>query len=580
MSFAASPLAPPKPRGSGFALGCAIPFGLIFTAVGLLVFWLFTARPLLLCVASADWTPVPCEILSSELAENSSSDGSTYRVAIRYRYQWLPAAPFAPSVERGSVIGAASVARQTLESDRFDFSGGSTNIGVKAMRAAVRTHSPGSRHTCYVDPADPASAVLSRRVPGGVWLGGLMLLFPVFGIGFIAFAWRSHRKTSSPLAASIPALPGHLGTRSRVASVLRTPDASDPVEPGETVLKLAAGRFGTFVGLLFFACFWNGILGIIAWNMFGDFGDFAWFGALFLIPFLLVGLLLLGLTLQAFSRLFAPPVEVRLDPSLLRLGARVPFTWRLGGGGVHRLVIRLVAREEATYRQGTNTRTDKSDCHRAIVFESTDILSLAEGRAELVLPADAIAPSFSALNSRLVWELAFDGEISWRADIDDRFLLAVRGPDRPAALAATPEPREYCGGGLSLWTVDRFAPGETLVFTLARDADTASGSLTAQLGWLTEGKGTRDTSIAWSQRVDDLAHGSDRSFELRLPATPWSFSGKLVAVEWRLEVLDAKGELLVAVPLVIAPGGSAPYLPALPAEPSSRRWKRLGRGFR
>jgi hypothetical protein len=570
MSLAASPLKPAKSSRAG--LGCAIPFGLLFATVGLAAFWFISLNPLLSAVKSAGWVETPCEILSSELERHSDSDGSTYRVAVRYRYEWPPASL---PVEDGGARAhdAANSLARAYESDRYDFSTGSTNIGVKRMHDAIRALPPGHRTVCHVDPANPESAVLSRAIPRSAWFGAITLLFPAFGILFIVLAWKGSRESKaaarSPLAASS-------------ARSIAAPDPSDPIPAGEILLKPAAGRIGTFIGLTFFALFWNGIVSVFVAVAFKEFGRgfVGWFLPLFLIPFVLVGLAVLCAAFQAFSRLFAPSVELRLAPAQLRLGARAPFTWRLGGRGVRKLTIRLVAREEATYQQGTSTTTDKADCHRAVVFESSDVLGLAEGRAEIALPAEAAAPAFSAKNNKLLWELTFDGEIPWRADVDDRFILSVRGPGQPTASAAAPEPVAHAGDGLTLWTVDRFAPGETLVFTLARDASAKPGPLTVQLGWFTEGKGTRDAAVEWSDYLSDLAPGTDRSFEVRLPEAPWSFSGKLVSVAWRLEVLDAKREPLVAVPLIIGPGGETVTLTEVPKESLRRQWKNFGQNFR
>ncbi|MEY4490145.1 MAG: hypothetical protein RIQ79_2653 [Verrucomicrobiota bacterium] len=547
MSTPSSPLAPAKPS-RGRSLGCVIPFGLIFAAIGCVAFYFVTLRPMLDASASANWTKVPCEILSSEVERKSDSDGSTYRVAVRYRYTW---------------------SGRTHESDRYDFTTGSTNIGVKKMRAAVASLPPGRQTVCYVDPAAPDNAVLTRETGSGVWFGALALLFPLFGFGLIFSAWRSGRAKSSPLARASGLSPFNKRTEK-----FNRLDSPERTVPGEVALKPASGRVAAFIGLTFFTLIWNGILSVIAYNVLHDFsGGPDWFFALFLIPFVGVGLLMLVLALQAFSRLFAPPVEVRLDPSRLSLGARVPFTWRLGGSGVRKLTIRLIGREEATYRQGTRTATDKSDFHRSVLIETTDAFSLAEGQAELVLPAEAAAPTFTENKNRIIWELAFEGTIPWRADVDDRFPLPVRGPSQPPGLAATPEPQPRSGGGLTLWTVDRFAPGETLVFTLSRDTQAKTGPLTVQLGWFTEGKGTRDAAIEWSDYLPGLAPGTDHNFEVRLPETPWSFAGKLVAVEWLLEVLDSDRKQLIAVPLVIAPWGQTVNLPALPKESSFSKWK-------
>jgi hypothetical protein len=579
----ASPLESAKASRAG--LGCAVPFGLLFAAIGLVAFWFVTLRPLLRSAASADWVETPCEILSSELERHADSDGDTYRVAVRYRYQWPPPRM---AVESGDAAEAATTTTPARihESDRYDFSTGSTNVGVKRMRAAVRENPPGHRTVCYVDPAHPESAVLARDTPTGVWLGFLTLLFPGFGALFIFLAWKSARRgradAGSPLgtASARDARAFRRGLAARDSAINSAPDASDPVPTGETLLKPAAGRIGTFIGLTLFTLFWNGILSVFVVQAAKEFGRgfIGWFLPLFLIPFVLVGLLMLGATLQAFSRLFAPAVELRLDPSLLRLGARVPFSWRLGGRGVRKLTIRLVAREEATYRQGTSTTTDRSDTHRAIVVESTDPLGLSAGRAEIVLPAEAAVPSFTANNNKLVWELVFDGEIPWRADVDDRFVLPVRGPEQAPAWGGAPEPSAHSAEGLTLWTLDHLAPGETLIFTLARDFSAKADPFVVQLGWFTEGRGTSDAAVVWSKELADLPPGADRTFEMPLPAAPWSFAGKLVSVSWRLEVLDAKRRPLVAVPLVIAPAGTLVTLPELAKERASRKWKFTARG--
>ena len=581
MAASASPLESAKSSRAG--LGCAIPFGLLFGAIGLFAFWFVTLRPLLRSAASVDWVETPCEILASELERHADSDGATYRVAIRYRYEWPPRHLAVESGRAAEAAAASTTAPVRFhESDRYDFSTGSTNVGMKRMRAAVRDNPPGRRTVCYVDPAHPESAVLDRGTPLSVWLGFLTLLFPAFGALFVFLAWKGSRRAVADASSPLGKASAQNARVLRDPAALRalagnaSPDASTPVPAGETTLKPAAGRIGTFIGLTFFTLFWNGILSVFVVQAVKEFGRgfIGWFLPLFLIPFLLVGLLMLGATFQAFSRLFAPAVQVRLDPSLLRLGARVPFSWRLVGRGVRRLTIQLIAREEATYRQGTSTTTDKSDVHRVVVFESTDILGLADGRAEIALPAKAAAPAFSAKNNKLVWELVFDGEIPWRADVDDRFVLPVGAPEHIPPVPVTPDPVPHAGeGGLTLWTVDRLAPGETMVFTLARDSSAKAGPLTVQLGWFTEGRGTRDAAIAWSEEIPGLAPGTDQTFEVVLPETPWSFSGKLVSISWRLEVLDAKRQPLVAISLLIAPGGQLVTLPELPAEKTSGKWK-------
>ncbi len=548
----ASPLAPAKNRRN-LGLGCAIPIGLFFAFIGLAGFWAVTVEPLRLVSASSAWVETPCEIVASEVIVERGSKNTHYRIGVLYRYEWPPASG------------------QIFESGRHDFADGSGGYGLGDVEAAVAQLPPGLRTVCYVDPADPASAVLVREAPGSAWLGFIMLLFPAFGVVFIVIAIRGARAEKLKNAPASGGVGGATALRPAAAATTASTAAAEfPV--GESLLRPASGRGGAFAAFLAIAIFWNGIILLFITQALGEIGRGAggWLLLLFLTPFALVGLVLIGMTLHAFSRLFAPAVELRLDLSRLRLGQRVPFSWRLRGRGVRKLTVRLHAREEASYRRGKNLTTDRSDFHRAILFESTDTLALAEGRAELVLPApEAAAPAFAGTHNKLVWELVLEGEIPWRADVDEHFPLPVRGPAAPPPPDLAPEPLPHSASGLTLWSLERFAPGETLVFTLARDpgrVPASDGPLTIRLGWFTEGRGDADAEIVWSEKLPGLDPGAERGFELRLPEAPWSCAGQLVTIAWRLEVLDAKDAPLVSVPLLLAPAGVAPALPALPPQ--------------
>ncbi len=546
-----SPLATAAKPGAGF--GCILAFGLLFILSGLAVGWFFAVRPVLRATLSLNWEPVPCEILSSRLDEKRDSDGSTYRVEIHYRYVY----------QGRRYVG-----------ERYDFGTGYTNIGVGSMRDAVRSYRPGSQQTCRVDPARPDEAVLSLRPPPGIWLGLLFgLLFPAAGAGVIWSGYRARRQARAealtPLAAAFSA-----DTPTVAGGAPETPAV------GEVVIKPASGRLAPAIALGLFATAWNTGIGFFLFNILRDFdGGIAWFFVLFQIPFVLVGLLLLFIATVTISQVFAPRMELRLDPSLVRLGARVPFRWRFDRGGITALQIHLEGREEATYRQGTSTATDRREFHRAPLLELIDRLALAEGRAEFTLPVEGAAPTLAGKNNRVVWQLVAKATLPWRPSLVENFPLTVLGPPRLAPGPADAVPVAHRGGGLTLWVPPAFAPGETLVGNVARDPGAPAGPLTLRLGWFTEGRGTRDAGVVWTRKLPDLAPGADLGFEVPLPAAPWTFGGALVSVEWRLEVLDPAGAPLVAAPVVIAPGGVAVVLQPLAPAIGPARWKqRLGLG--
>jgi hypothetical protein len=63
-------------------------FGIPFFAAGLLFFWIGALKPILKVVSSGEWPQVACVISESEVERHSGSDGTTYSVEIRFRYEY------------------------------------------------------------------------------------------------------------------------------------------------------------------------------------------------------------------------------------------------------------------------------------------------------------------------------------------------------------------------------------------------------------------------------------------------------------------------------------------------------------
>ena len=80
-------------------------------------------------------------------------------------------------------------------------------------------------------------------------------------------------------------------------------------------------------------------------------------------------------------------------------------------------------------------------------------------------------------------------------------------------------------------------------------------SVMISLLWHTEGKGTEDIEIVSQIEVKDPPISGSRDFSFQLPEFPWSFSGTLISLEWRLEASVEPGGLVEYQRLVLAPGG-------------------------
>lgn len=88
--------------------------------------------------AALDWAEVPCTIRDSRFARSKEGESS---LALSYQYDY-----------RG----------QTYTSDRLDLLPGRTGTDARWERELAERLPPGSQTVCYVNPDDPAEAVLDR----------------------------------------------------------------------------------------------------------------------------------------------------------------------------------------------------------------------------------------------------------------------------------------------------------------------------------------------------------------------------------------------------------------------------------
>lgn len=159
--------------------------------------------------AAKHWEPVPATLLSVELKTRATRDGPAYEVVARYRYRY-------GGRER---IG-----------ERVSLAPGGDGIGDFQRRLAEeleRAEARGDPVAVYVNPADPAEAVINRDLRYGL-LGTYLLfvlLLPVVGTGLLVAA-RSERVTPldpSPASPDRPWLANAAWVRPTVVSGWRVP---------------------------------------------------------------------------------------------------------------------------------------------------------------------------------------------------------------------------------------------------------------------------------------------------------------------------------------------------------------------
>ena len=148
--------------------GCMVAFFAVFLLAGAGTS-LFFVRPALKVLAAKSWEPTPCTIGSSQVRSHSGEDSTTYSVDVLYTYTY-----------RG----------WEYKSNRYQFLGGSTG-GYAEKERIVRRLPPLTRTVCYVNPKDPAEAVLNRDFNHEYAFGFVPLLFVAVGLGGIIFTLRA-----------------------------------------------------------------------------------------------------------------------------------------------------------------------------------------------------------------------------------------------------------------------------------------------------------------------------------------------------------------------------------------------------
>jgi len=186
-----------RTHGSGVTIagkGCGVMFFSIFAGMGLL-FMVLIGGSLKADFRSHNWVPVPAVLLGSDVQIESptSGDGSTAsgeRVPFRYTYEGRTY-----TGTNVTLPGSMKVNGRTSEN------GGR----LKQLDA-------GTNVTCYVNPDNPAEAVLEKRSLAYAWFLLLPAIFILVGLGGIFFVLRFQPGKLKPVSARHGASSARAGT--------------------------------------------------------------------------------------------------------------------------------------------------------------------------------------------------------------------------------------------------------------------------------------------------------------------------------------------------------------------------------
>jgi len=378
-----------------------------------------------------DFLPTRCVVIGHGLVRRTVEDPpgsftSTWRPAllVRYRAEGREYESWSPSRGGGTADRGAAAAQLT----------------ALPLESAL----PG-----WYDPADPATVVLERGFNWWTWLLTLLLpgaLVSFGGAGLIETLRRWGRSEEAIAAAG--GWDGRGTAGRRVAEGLPlpgVPSCDDLVNSPGTVLRyrlpIESAENWTLVGLGLFAALWNTVLAILAIGAGLDLagGRIDWLLLALLVPFAGVGVAgIVAFVRELFLAAAVGTTQIEISDHPLEPGRRYDLLIAQAGTGLlHELEVALELEEQATFHQGTDTRTEKLVVLRQPVC-GWRTLQLAPGtrleeRAVVEIPAAAMH-SFASEHNAVRWRLVVRGKPALWPGFARVFPLVVH----PAGAASGP----------------------------------------------------------------------------------------------------------------------------------------------
>jgi hypothetical protein len=362
-----------------------------------------------------DFPEASATVLGKGLARRSDGSRSTWQPAVRLRY---------------------AAGSEAVESWAFD--GPREPDRDRALQRLGRI-TLGGQTTCWYNPGRPEEVVLSRGYNWWMWaltllLPGALLAFGGAGLARAGARWgrseerqaASGRRPRDPLVTAVSLAEGHPGV----------PSCEDFVNSPGTVLRyrlpVESPENWSLLGFGLFAVLWNAVLVLLAVNAGLDLlgGRIDWLLLAVLIPFAVVGVA--GVVVFVRSLVLATAVgttQLEISAHPLRPGGTYEALLAQGGSGTFRdLEMSLELEERATFRQGTDTRTDRLVVWKA-PLGSWHELQLAPGtrfeaRATIHVPAAAMH-SFASEHNAVNWRVVVRGRPARWAPFTRSFPVVV-----------------------------------------------------------------------------------------------------------------------------------------------------------
>lgn len=283
----------------------------------------------------------------------------------------------------------------------------------------------------------PDAAGLS---PWILWLlGGVLTSLTVAGISGFVYTilmlgtTAERRRALAKRATDIELLTDALPSPREFPNVPRNENLTN--SPGIKLayrLPIARSPSWSLLVLGIFSLLWIGLVSILIVVATSKYwaGSTDWYLNMLTVPFAAVGVasVYFWLRMLLLTTAIGPTSLEVSDLPIFPDGSYDVYLTQAGRLNVKSLAVLLVCDEEATYRQGTDTRTERRRIHEQIVFEASDFEILPEIPYEhlfkLNVPPQAMH-SFQSDHNAVQWRLVVRGDVERWSDFERTFPLIV-----------------------------------------------------------------------------------------------------------------------------------------------------------
>jgi hypothetical protein len=368
-----------------------------------------------------EFVPHACKIIGKRLNEKEGEDGPLYQAEFQIEY---------------TVNGAYKTAWTYSINNPY-------SSGRESKQAILTKFSVGDSVPCWYNPSDPGQVVLVRGYSWWIYLALFVpMAFVIIGAGGLVYTLLHWGKSAEHRSAMIQRAGERelFGINAAEQEYPNLPQRLDITNSPGTKLRyrlpIDTSPGWALFGALVVCVIWNGIVSVMVY--FALRGHIAgspdWLLSLFTIPFVMAGVFLI---FYFFRQLL---LTAGIGPTLLEISDHplYPgeeyqiFISQSGRLKVNSLSVSLVCNEEATYRQGTNSRTETRQVHSEEIFRRENFTIPPglpyETNCVLNIPIGAMH-SFKAGHNAINWTLLVEGDIANWPDFKRAFSVVIYPPN-------------------------------------------------------------------------------------------------------------------------------------------------------